>query len=245
MDPFTIAAIVAALGSAGVSYANTQSTAKRRRTAIDEQYANSQKFGREAQSRLRKTVDQFEPDERDADVQIASDENLGILNRLSDANKANRQERPEVSGKVSEAFSSSQAKRRLGTNQKAGDRNLALARLFGIQSGGSLADNRKMASLSNDLSTVRGNRRGQFGADQNAVNLVQRNSTMDLISGILKGVSFASGAAGGAAGGLTSSTGSNTATASQVAGLAPLQAGNGFSQALSRSGKFMFNAGRF
>lgn len=198
IDPFTLF-LLSSVASAAVSAKNSSETAKRKNAAITLMLSNQDEFSRQSQEKITDTIQDFQPGQQKEDLAARDAENTAVLERLSTANQSQRENRPGISGKLSSAFEGESLQRKGATDAKSLARQLSLARFFGGKQR-SLDAGKKLSGLQNFLGTIRGNRAGQARVDQQKINSVLPSGGLELLSGILKGVSLASGFAGGASG---------------------------------------------
>jgi len=164
MEPFTIAAMVAAVAGAAIQQQAQSRAAQRQQQAMRESLQRQQFLQREAEQAAMKKAQEFSPDDREKERLKIEQQ---ITDTLTDATDAARpmQEAPSVQGDVSSEYLTGRAQSQAEQAKSA----RALAALFGkTMSANRLRQNEilGLADTGQYIDRLASFSRGQMGADQ-------------------------------------------------------------------------------
>lgn len=169
MDPFTIAALVAAVAGAGLQYQASSDAQKRQQQAIRESLDSQRKLQMKAEGKALERAEDYETPKRMVEQQQLADEiTTNLVAPVSESQQIRAQEQT-TQGNVSESYDTAKAASDLNTMKQAEQ----LARMLGkTTSAGRLRLNEgiRLMDTGIDVNQLGSFSRGQAGADQIAIN---------------------------------------------------------------------------
>ena len=168
MDPFTIAALVAAVAGAGMQYKASTDAQERQQREIAASLESQRKLQMEAEAKAMGTAKTYETPKRAAEQeQLAADIEQSLITPVSES-QAIRAQQSTTQGNVSSDYTTAKAKSDLETVKQAEQ----LARLLGkTTSAGRLRMNEgvRLMDTGQDVDRLASFSRGQSGADNIAI----------------------------------------------------------------------------
>lgn len=168
MDPFTIAALVAAVAGAGMQYKASQDAQERQRREIAASLEAQRKLQMEAEAKAMGAAKTYETPKRAAEQeQIATEIEQSLIQPVSES-QAIRAQQSTTQGNVSDAYTTAKAKSDLETVKQAEQ----LARLLGKTTSASrlrMNEGIRLMDTGQDVDRIANFSRGRSGADNIAI----------------------------------------------------------------------------
>lgn len=223
MDPFSIAALVAAIAGAGMQYKAQQDASKRQRDEIARSLQAQRELQMQAEQKALSTAQTYETPKRQQEQQEIAQEIEQSLVRPVAESQAIRNQQTTTQGDVSQDYTTAKAKAELETMKQAE----GLARLLGkTTSAGRLRmhEGIRLMDAGMDVDRLNNFSRGQHGADQIAIQQAGQTDPGKMFLGsVLQSLGTAGLAYGGSTSGAAKAVGKQYGTAASFAGGAPMQ----------------------
>ncbi|GAA4401282.1 hypothetical protein [Quisquiliibacterium transsilvanicum] len=203
MDPFSIAALVATIGGAAIQYDAARNAQKAQEAATRQSLERQRKLQMEAEKKAMDTAENYETPKRAAEQEQIADQITQELIAPVSESQAIRAQQQTTQGNVSGDYQAAKAKSDLET-MKAAEQ---LARLLGKTTSASrlrMNEGIRLMDAGMDVDRLANFSRGQYGADQIAINAAgQADPGQMFLGSLLQGVGSA---------GLSSGSGSLSAS---------------------------------
>ena len=212
MDPFSIAALIAAIAGAGIQYKAQQDASKRQSEEVERSLAAQRDLQMQAEQKALKTAQTYETPKRQQEQQeIAQEIEQSLMTPVSES-QAIRNQQTTTQGDVSQDYTTAKAWAELETMKQAE----GLARLLGkTTSAGRLRmrEGIRLMDAGMDVDRLNNFSRGQHGADQIAIQQAgQVNPGQMFLGSVLQGLGAAGMAYAGSAGAAAKAGAANAGT---------------------------------
>ena len=205
MDPFSIAALLAAVVGAGVQYKAQTDAAERQQREIAASLLKQDEYSRKAEKKALDTAQTYAPEKRLAEQdQLAAEIEQSLIQPVAES-QAIRNQQTTTQGDVSQDYTAAKARSELETMKQAE----GLARLLGKTSSANrlrLNEGVRLMDAGMDVDRLGNFARGQYGADQIAIQQAGNpNAGQMFLGSVLQGLGSAGmarygGSVGGGAG---------------------------------------------
>lgn len=200
MDPFSIAALVAAVVGAGVQYKAQTDAAERQQREIAASLLKQDEFSKLAEKKALDTAQTYAPEKRFAEQdQLATEIEQSLIQPVAES-QAIRNQQTTTQGDVSQDYTAAKARAELETMKQAE----GLARLLGKTSSANrlrLNEGVRLMDAGMDVDRLGNFARGQYGADQIAIQQAGNpNAGQMFLGSVLQGLGYAGMAYGGSMG---------------------------------------------
>ncbi len=200
MDPFSIAALVAAVVGAGVQYKAQTDAAERQQREIAASLLKQDEYSRKAEKKALDTAQTYAPEKRLAEQdQLAAEIEQSLIQPVAES-QAIRNQQTTTQGDVSQDYTAAKARSELETMKQAE----GLARLLGKTSSANrlrLNEGVRLMDAGMDVDRLGNFARGQYGADQIAIQQAGNpNAGQMFLGSVLQGLGSAGMAYGGSMG---------------------------------------------
>lgn len=200
MDPFSIAALVAAVVGAGVQYKAQTDAAERQQREIAASLLRQDEYSRKAEKKALDTAQTYAPDKRMVEQdQLAAQIEQSLIQPVAES-QAIRNQQTTTQGDVSQDYTAAKARSELETMKQAE----GLARLLGKTSSANrlrLNEGVRLMDAGMDVDRLGNFARGQYGADQIAIQQAGNpNAGQMFLGSVLQGLGSAGMAYGGSMG---------------------------------------------
>ena len=200
MDPFSIAALVAAVVGAGVQYKAQTDAAERQQREIAASLLKQDEYSRKAEKKALDTAQTYSTDKRMAEQdQLATEIEQSLIQPVAES-QAIRNQQTTTQGDVSQDYTAAKARSELETMKQAE----GLARLLGKTSSANrlrLNEGVRLMDAGMDVDRLGNFARGQYGADQIAIQQAGNpNAGQMFLGSVLQGLGSAGMAYGGSMG---------------------------------------------
>lgn len=200
MDPFSIAALLAAVVGAGVQYKAQSDAAERQQREIAASLLKQDEYSRKAEKKALDTAQTYSPGKRMAEQdQLATEIEQSLIQPVAES-QAIRNQQTTTQGDVSQDYTAAKARSELETMKQAE----GLARLLGKTSSANrlrLNEGVRLMDAGMDVDRLGNFARGQYGADQIAIQQAGNpNAGQMFLGSVLQGLGSAGMAYGGSMG---------------------------------------------
>ena len=191
MDPFSIAALLAAVVGAGVQYKAQTDAAERQQREIAASLLKQDEYSRKAEKKALDTAQTYAPEKRLAEQdQLATEIEQSLIQPVAES-QAIRNQQTTTQGDVSQDYTAAKARSELETMKQAE----GLARLLGKTSSANrlrLNEGVRLMDAGMDVDRLGNFARGQYQADQIGIQQAgQPNAGQMFLGSVLQGLGSA------------------------------------------------------